>query len=198
MATFLVALLHAVLVLGYYGGFGAVDPVTAVLFDGRSLMTLAAFPYELLGFAALVILFALAATSHDFWLATLSPSVWKALHMSVYAAFALAVMHVALGSLQDGNAMGFGAVIAGVVVVAGLHASAGVREAARDSAGIDTTGRDPGVMGAGDHPDDDTPWVRVGTVEEIPERRAKVVCLAGQARVAVFKSEGRVSAVTNV
>ena len=92
VATFLVAALHALLVFGYYGGFGPIDPFTAVLFSSRSFASLAAFPFELLGFFSLLILFALAATSHDFWLKQLSPSVWKALHMSLYAAYALIVM----------------------------------------------------------------------------------------------------------
>ena len=52
----------------------------------------------LLGY--LVILFVMAATSHDFWLANLTAPVWKALHMLVYVAYALLVGHVALGSLR--------------------------------------------------------------------------------------------------
>ena len=59
-----------------------------------------AFPFELLGLAALLILFLMAATSHDFWQKNLGPSVWKGLHMLVYLAYALLVMHVALGALQ--------------------------------------------------------------------------------------------------
>ena len=43
----------------------------------------------------------MAATSHDFWLLMLTPRSWKALHMAVYVAYALVVMHVALGYLQD-------------------------------------------------------------------------------------------------
>ena len=43
----------------------------------------------------------MAATSHDYWLAFLSPRVWKALHMALYVAYGLVVMHVALGAMQD-------------------------------------------------------------------------------------------------
>ena len=39
-----------------------------------------------LGIAALLILFLLAATSHDYWLTFLGPSVWKRLHMALYLA----------------------------------------------------------------------------------------------------------------
>ncbi len=190
VATFLVALAHAVIVFGYYGGFGVIDPFSAVLFSDRSFGSLAAFPYELLGFGALLILFALAATSHDFWLAQLSPSVWKGLHMSVYGAYGLVVGHVALGALRDqAGPVSITALVAGVTVVFALHAVTGVRELARDGGGVEP----PAGEGAGE-----TPWVPIGLVDEIPERRAKVVCLRGQERVAVFRHAGRVSAVTNV
>jgi len=198
VATFFVALAHAILVLGYYGGFGSTDPFTAVLFAHRSFTSVEAFPFELLGFGALLIMFAMAATSHDFWLAQLSPTVWKALHMSVYAAYALLAGHVTLGSLRDGTMTGFNAVTIGVVIVGALHAASGIRELAKDSAGIDPTGNDPAVLGSGAHVDDATPWLRVGSVDQIPERRAKVVCIRGQERVAIFRYNGRLSAVTNV
>jgi sulfoxide reductase heme-binding subunit YedZ len=43
----------------------------------------------------------MAATSHDFWLANLSAPVWKTLHMLVYLAYALLVLHVTFGALQS-------------------------------------------------------------------------------------------------
>ena len=42
----------------------------------------------------------MAATSHDFWLHNLSPYVWKSLHMGVYVAYGLLVLHVLLGVVQ--------------------------------------------------------------------------------------------------
>lgn len=102
VAMFCVGLVHAGLVLLYYGGFGETDPVSAVLLAGRSFGSAGAFPYELMGFAALVILFVMAATSHDFWLDLLSPGVWKWIHMSVYAAYALLVGHVAARGARRG------------------------------------------------------------------------------------------------
>jgi sulfoxide reductase heme-binding subunit YedZ len=192
VATFLLGLAHAVLVFAYYGGFGATDPFTAVLFAHRSFGSVAEFPYELLGFAALLILFVMAATSHDFWLAQLSPRAWKAIHMGVYAAYALLVAHVALGGLRDHpHPVWIGLFVAGVACVGGLHAVAGVREVARDSAGLEPPEPDPADP-------ESVPWVPVGTVDEIPERRAKVVCLQDAERVAVFRNDGRISAVTNV
>ena len=41
-------------------------------------------------------------------------------------------------------------------------------------------------------------WIDAGTIDEILDCRAKVVCLPGRERVAVFKYDGKVSAVTNV
>jgi hypothetical protein len=35
------------------------------------------FPFKALGLVALLILFLMAATSHDYWLVFLSPPVWK-------------------------------------------------------------------------------------------------------------------------
>jgi nitrite reductase/ring-hydroxylating ferredoxin subunit/DMSO/TMAO reductase YedYZ heme-binding membrane subunit len=185
----LVALVHAALVLGYYGGFGAEGPVHAVFFAGRELGSLRAFPFELLGFGALVILALMAATSHDFWLEVLSPRIWKAIHMAVYAAYALLVAHVALGSLLDqpGSLRGV-LLVLGVVVVAALHLATGLREVARDSAGWKPMAE----------PGDPEEWLEVGSVDEIPEGRAKVVCITEGERVAVFKHDGKISAMTNV
>jgi len=38
------------------------------------------FPFQILGFWHCLILLLMAATSHDFWLSTLSPRIWKSLH----------------------------------------------------------------------------------------------------------------------
>src|SRR2546430_8042806 len=58
------------------------------------------FPFKVLGIAALLVLFLMAATSHDYWLAFLTPRIWKSLHMALYVAYALVAMHVALGIMQ--------------------------------------------------------------------------------------------------
>ncbi|MEM0984125.1 MAG: Rieske 2Fe-2S domain-containing protein [Planctomycetota bacterium] len=196
VTMFLIAFVHALVATVWYAGFGAIDPVHAFL-DGRSLTSVAAFPYELLGMIALAILFLMAATSHDFWLHTLSPTVWKALHMGVYVAYAALVGHVALGYLRDTEGPAVPILMGvGVVTVAGLHAAAGIRELGRDLAAprpIDTA--DPASLDASEDPTD---WVEVGTADDIPNNRAKVVCLANQERIAVFKHDGTVSAVSNV
>jgi nitrite reductase/ring-hydroxylating ferredoxin subunit/DMSO/TMAO reductase YedYZ heme-binding membrane subunit len=186
VATFLVALAHGVLAVGHYRGFGRL-PVVA-LFIGDSKYGLTAFPFETLGLAALVILFLMAATSHDFWLKNLSPGVWKGLHMLVYPAYGLLVMHVALGALQgDTGLVGSGLLGLGVITVGSLQLAAGLRERRRDMRGL--------AVAQGGNSET---WLDVGSVDEIPHNHALTVCLANQERVAVFRYHDRISAVTNV
>ena len=107
--------------------------------------------------------------------------MWKALHMLVYVAYALVVLHVALGVLQAETAIAYPLVLgAGVVTVGGLHLIAGLRERAADTEA-------PAAGGT----------VDVCLVDEIPEKRAKIVTVAGE-RVAVFRYDGKLSAVSNV
>src|SRR5881394_2048837 len=68
VATFLVALGHGLLVLGYYHGFGVISAPLSLLTSTRAYGSTAAFPFEILGIIALLILFVMGATSHDFWL----------------------------------------------------------------------------------------------------------------------------------
>jgi nitrite reductase/ring-hydroxylating ferredoxin subunit len=125
------------------------------------------------------VLFLMAATSHDFWLRTLTAPVWKTLHMSVYAAYAALVIHVSFGVLQSEVPAWVGLVLAGGVAwIAGLHTAAWRRERAADRI-------------------DRSTWVDAGPVDRIPDRRARIVCAAGE-RIAVFRYDGRISAVSNV
>jgi len=182
VATFLVSFFHALIVLGWYALGGEPTPFAAVLAINPNVDVLQPFPFELFGVGAFVILFLMAATSHDYWLANLSAPVWKALHMGVYVAYGLIVMHVALGFLQtETHGIYVGATAASLALLAGLHLAAGVREARRDGAAR---------RGAGD-------WVVVCGVHDIEENRAKLVNLKGGESVAVFKYDGKVSAVAN-
>src|SRR5438477_559630 len=82
-------------------------------------------PFQALGFFALVILFLMAATSHDFWLHNLSAPTWKRLHMMVYVAYALLVAHVALGALQSETSPLLAMVLGiGMATVLALHLAA--------------------------------------------------------------------------
>jgi methionine sulfoxide reductase heme-binding subunit len=190
VTTFLLAALHGTFAIVQFHALGDVNPLASVLVTSRSYGSLADFPYQQLGLAALAVLFAMAATSHDFWLRNLTAPVWKALHMLVYLAYALVIAHVSLGALQGERSVLMPSVLlAGIAVVATLHVAAAAREHRGD--------RERPVPGpAEDRPPDEV-FVDVCRVDDIPERRATTVCLSGE-RVAVFKYDGRLSAVSNV
>jgi nitrite reductase/ring-hydroxylating ferredoxin subunit len=131
----------------------------------------------------LLLLFLLAATSHDFWNANLGPGLWKGIHMSVYAAYALLLGHVALGALQtETHALYGAALVAAALAVAGLQVYT-----ARFASGSPAR-PEPGPQG----------WLRVGLALDIPDNRAIVVEPPGAERIAVFRYEGKVAAVSNV
>jgi methionine sulfoxide reductase heme-binding subunit len=182
VTTFLLAAGHGAFALVQFHALSDVAPFVSVLVTSRSYGSLVDFPFQQLGLVALAILFTMAATSHDFWLRALSAPVWKALHMLVYAAYALVVAHVALGALQAERSPVLPAVLlTGIAVVAGLHLRTAMLERRGDV-------EQSALRNA---------FVDVCAVDDIPDRRAKTVCLSGE-RVAVFKYDGRVSAVSNV
>jgi nitrite reductase/ring-hydroxylating ferredoxin subunit/DMSO/TMAO reductase YedYZ heme-binding membrane subunit len=169
--------------LPWYNAFGNLDPLVSVLVGNTHYDDLVRFPFESLGLVALVILFVMAATSHDFWLANLTAPVWKALHMGVYVAYAALVGHVLLGALQSHRSPWLAlAVVAGLTWVVGLHLAAGWREWRCDRR-LDRPMENESVD--------------VGPLESIPDGGARMVMLAGE-RVAVFRSGERVYALSNV
>lgn len=88
-----------------------------------------------LGVIALLILFALAATSQDVWLSLLTPRGWKALHMAIYPAYALVVAHVAFGALRDAASPVLAAVMVGSAAgLVALHLAAALRQRQADTA----------------------------------------------------------------
>jgi len=188
--TFLVALAHGTFVLVQYHALGDANPLVHVLTGDEPLGGVAGLPFQPLGVGALAILFVMAATSHDFWLANLSPATWKRLHMAVYLAWALVVLHVATGFLQTETGPVPALLVGlGVVWVLGLHLVAGWRERAGDR---DLAARGNLKVGAGSGS-----FVDVCAVDDIPEGRAHVATLGGE-RVAIFRHGGALSAVSNV
>jgi sulfoxide reductase heme-binding subunit YedZ len=133
VSTFLVALTHGVIVVLWYHGFGVVNPLVSLLTGNTSFFSLRRFPFELLGVAGLLVLFLMAATSHDFWLKNLSPKTWRTLHSLVYPAYALLVMHIVLGALQSERSGGLAWLVgAGAAITIALHLIAATREHALD------------------------------------------------------------------
>ena len=183
VAMFLVALVHGVFSIIQFHALGDVSPLVSLFVSNTRYDSLAQFPFEALGFVALLILFVMAATSHDFWLHNLSASTWKRIHMLVYLAYALLVAHVVLGALQaDRNIVLAMLLGIGLVLVTAPHLLAGAKERAVDQA----------VAGA-----ERDGFVEVCAVHNIPEKCAKVVSL-GSERIAVFRYDGKVSAISNV
>ncbi len=179
--TAAVALTHAYFVLGWYFSFyrGA-DQWETALFANTAYGQLLGFPFETLGIFALICLLILAATSHDFWLKFLTPPLWKGIHFLIYPAYAAVVGHVALGALQSRDQAAMAVITTiGAVAVAGLHLAAALKER-REAAPVAATD-----------------WVPVTAAADIPEGRAAIASLPSGDRVAVFRHEGALSAISN-
>ncbi len=184
VTTFVLGLAHGGFGIFQFHVSGVVNPLVSVLTSNGSWGELAQFPFQTLGLAALTILFLMAATSHDFWLANLTPPVWKSLHMMVYVAYGLLVLHVALGVLQAERHPALAGLLGvGFAWLVAIHLLAGWRERATD--------REVDGAKAGDG------FVEACRVGDIVENRARIVCLSGE-RIAVFRYDGKISAVSNV
>lgn len=182
VVTFLTGAVHAGLAIFQFHALGTLNPFVSILVSNTRFTSLVDFPFQVLGLLALVILFLMAVTSHDFWLNNLTAPVWKTLHTLVYAAYALLIGHVALGVLQAETNPILAALLAcGLIVISGLHLMAGFKERRLDR-----------EVSAGEND-----FVEACTVDEIPEKRACIRTVGGE-RVAIFKYDGKISAVSNV
>lgn len=183
VTTFLMGLAHGGFALFQFHALGNTNPLISLFISNPRYDSFTEFPFQSLGFFALMILFLMAATSHDFWLRNLTAPTWKRLHMLVYLAYALIIAHVSLGALQSETSPLLVFMMAlGIAVVVSLHLAASRREHR-----IDTAKRQARSEG----------FVEVCEVDRIPEKCATVVSLSGE-RVAIFRYDGKVSAVSNV
>jgi len=181
--TFIIALAHAWFMIEWYEAQGNLPNLLAELTKWSDYGKFIGFPFKVIGFAALLILFLLAATSHDFWLSFLSPPVWKWLHMMLYVAYALVVLHVALGIMQyDQNPLIPLMLAASFALVTVLHLVAGWRERATDR----------GTAAASDG------WIAAGAPSAIPDKGAVIVVAPGGERIAVFRDGFEIGALTNL
>jgi sulfoxide reductase heme-binding subunit YedZ len=183
IVTFLLGAVHGIFAIIQFHSFGDKDPLVSLLTSNQNFRSLPDFPFQQLGFLALLILFLMAATSHDFWLRNLTPPIWKSLHMLVYVAYALLIGHVTLGLLQsETSAVLALATGAGLAAVLSLHLAAGWREHKVDRKKLNPV---------------DKGFVDACSLESIPEKCAAVVSVGGE-RVAIFKFDGKISAISNV
>ena len=182
VSMFVIAFVHAVLAVLWYHAFGPENPILSIFTSPGSFSTLGDFPFQPFGAVALVILLLLAATSHDFWNTNLGAGFWKALHMLVYLAYGLLIVHVATGAMQEHNT-GFSApmLYGSVALVGVLHLAAFLKSS---RAAVQGSRAD---------------WVTVRAWHAIPDNAAVVVHLPGDERVAVFRyDERKLAAVSNV
>ena len=183
VVTFLLGAVHGIFAIIQFHSLGNKNPLVSLLTSNQNFGSVPDFPFQQLGFLALLILFVMAATSHDFWLRNLTPPIWKTLHMLVYVAYALLIGHVTLGLLQsETSPVLVLATGAGLVTVLSLHLAAGSRERVVDLKKLTSVGKG---------------FVDAGSVESIPEKCAAVVSVSGE-RVAIFKFDGKISAISNV
>ena len=180
--TALIGLVHGGLALMMYHGMGVINPIASAVGGYGKYGIPIEFPFESLGLIALIILLIMAATSHDFWLSRLSPPVWKALHMSVYAAYALLIAHVALGTEQFDK--GFGLLFAiglGALILTSLHLGALLKSRGLDAAAAENSD-----------------WINVGNPLSIPMNKAVTVTPKSGERIAIFRQPKGVSAIVAV
>src|SRR2546422_172207 len=183
VVTFLLGAVHGIFAIVQFHSLGDKNPLVSLLTSNQNFGSLPDFPFQQLGFLALVILFVMAATSHDFWLRNLTPPIWKTLHMLVYVAYASLIGHVTLGLLQSETSPLLAiATGLGLIIVIGLHVAAASRENKLDSSKPEPT---------------HTGFLDACAVASIPEKCATVVSIRGE-RVAIFKYDGKVSAISNV
>src|SRR6267142_3962708 len=161
VTTFLLGLAHGGFALFQFHALGNVNPLVSLFISNPRYGSVADFPFQALGFFALIILFLMAATSHDFWLRNLSAPTWKRLHMMVYVAYALLVAHVALGALQSDTSPILATTLGtGAATVLALHLAAAYRERK-----VDTKKLQAAADG----------FVEVAEVDRIQEKRAVIV-----------------------
>ncbi|MBL4671776.1 MAG: ferric reductase-like transmembrane domain-containing protein [Arenicella sp.] len=182
VSMFLVALAHALLAIVFYHSFGVGNPLVSIFTSPGSYGSISDFPFQRFGAFALLILLVMAATSHDYWNANLKAPVWKALHMSVYFAYGLLIVHVASGAmLQSETGLLAAMVYISVVCVGGLHLFAAFK-----SLKVDRVGQA-------------AEWVNVGAWQDIPDNQAITVTVGKDERVAIFRYEGtKLAAISNV
>jgi nitrite reductase/ring-hydroxylating ferredoxin subunit len=180
--AFCVALTHGVSVFQWFWVQGSSWDVVSELIAAENYKKFIGFTTKAIGLTALSIFFVMAATSHDYWQVFLGPVAWKNLHMAIYPAYGLLIMHVSLGMMQEDRSPWIPVLLFGsFTLVACLHMAAGWREARLDQVA-----------------NSDADWIAVGPVTAIPDGGARIVRASGGERIAVFRDGATIAALTNV
>ena len=179
--TFFVLAYHAMQVVDWYHANSPIPRWEALFLHDNGVHP-ASLPFQIFGVAALLYLFVMAATSHDFWNKNLGARGWKALHMGVYGVYALSVLHVAFGAMQYDTHLGNALLLGGSVLwVGGLHLAAAARSVAGDSPDPITDG-----------------WLDGGLRSQLVEGRPRRVTPPNGERIAVILHKGKVFALNAV
>ena len=187
VTMFLLAAIHAVFSVIQFHALGNLNPLLSVLTSYRREYGvpdgIEHFPFEPFGLLALIILFVMAATSHDFWLRNVGASFWKTMHCGVYVAYGSLIVHVAYGILQSEPSTFYPVFLGvGFVVVSGFHLAAARRERRTDRQ-VASAPRER--------------FLQACKLHDLETSKGHVAVIAGK-RVAVYAQDGRVYALSNV
>ena len=183
VTMFFIAAVHGGFSIFQFHGLSNTNPFVSLFTSNTEIGSVSQFPFQALGFFALLIFFLMAITSHDFWLHNLTPKVWKTLHMFVYLAYALIVMHIMLGVIQfETNPLFVILVSLGAAWLVTLHLIAGSKEVNKDKQYFNAPAEG---------------FVYVANITEFEEGRAKIFCVDKE-RIAVYLHEGRLYGIHNV
>lgn len=184
VTMFIFVAIHSIFSIIQFHALGNINPIESIFLSNTKYLSISQFPFQVFGFFAFIIFFLMAATSHDFWLKNLSPKVWKALHMMVYLAYGLVILHIALGILQYEDKLVYWIILLlSFLSVAGLHIWAGIKENRW------LTAQRKYVIENG--------FAEVCSLDDIPDDCAKTIFI-DQQNIAIFKYDGKLSAVNNV
>ncbi len=182
VSMFLIASVHGVFSIVQFHSLGNVNPIVSLFISNLNYGALRDFPFEIPGFLALMVFLVMAASSHDFWLKNFGPAFWKSMHMMVYVAYLLIVIHVALGILQSETSIVYTMImLAGIFLVCGFHLTAAYitrRPSLQADEKIDG-------------------FVKACKVEDIREDCARIFT-ADSSEIAIFKYNGKISAISNL
>ena len=184
VSMFIFSAIHGIFSTIQFHSLGNINPLASIFLSNTKYLAISQFPFQVLGFFALIIFFLMAATSHDFWLKNLGPKIWKSLHMMVYVAYGLIILHVVLGILQyENKPVYWGILILGFLIITSLHLAAAIKEM--------------NWLKAQKKLNKQNGFYEICRVEVIPDHCAKGVMINGE-NIAIFKYDNKISAVNNV
>ncbi len=183
VTMFVVAAIHGLLSLMQFHSFGNINPIKSLFISNMHYGSYVLFPFQTLGFMALIIIAFMAATGHDFWLKTLTPSTWTRLHKLVYLAYIMLLFHVLLGSVQNESIYPMSAILGSGALVIGLLHIVAYFQNIQNIKKINVSSG--------------SSFIVVGKISDFPLERAIIFEHSNQ-KIAIFNHENKLSAVSNV